>query len=256
MWRLGVPWDNPHMPTFYEAVDQVASLGLHYIEGSARPVLCKERPDISTSCKMPKPARQEMKKRLADKGVKLASYYSTKLFRDKEKSRPEFEFAKEMGIEVLVGEPKLDAFDTVEELCEEYQVKVAVHNHAPPNRFWNPETVLKMCRGRSKLIGACGDTGHWVRSGVDPVDAIKKLGDRLISFHFKDMNKASLKGSHEVAWGTGVGRVRDMMEEVHRQGIRPLFVIEYEYSGGNPLADIAQSIDYFSKTAAMLADGK
>ena len=256
MWRLGVPWNYAIMPTFFEAVDRVASLGLHYIEGSARPVLSKERPEICTDNAMSPHARREMKRRLADRGVQLTSYYSSKLLHDKGKSRAEFEFAKDMGIEILVGEPQLDAFDTVEELSEEYQVKVAVHNHAPPDRFWNPETVLKLCRGRSKLIGACGDTGHWIRSGVDPVDAIRKLGERLISFHFKDMNKAALKGSHEVAWGSGVGNVRGMMAEVQRLGIRPLFVIEYEYSGGKPLEDIARSIKHFDKVAADLAAAK
>ena len=34
-------------------------------------------------------------------------------------------------------------------------------------------TLLDLCKGRGKRIGACCDTGHWVRSGLDPVACLK-----------------------------------------------------------------------------------
>ena len=101
---------------------------------------------------LPAEARKELKLRLADARVKLASYYSLKLSRNERDWREEFVLAKDMGIETLVGEPPLDAFDLIEELCEQYQINVAIHNHTAPSRYWDPETVLKVCRGRSKRI--------------------------------------------------------------------------------------------------------
>ena len=101
----------------------------------------------------------------------------------------DFDFAKDMGIETIVSEPAEDAFDAIDKLCDEYGINVAIHNHPKPSHYWNPETVLKVCKGRSKRIGACADTGHWMRSGLNPVECLKKLEGRIISFHFKDLNK-------------------------------------------------------------------
>ena len=111
------------------------------------------------------------------------------LSKDEDASRKTFDFAKDMGIETIVSEPGPDAFDTSDKLCEEYRINVALHNHPKPSRYWNPDTVLEVCKGRSKRIGACADTGHWMRSGLNPVEQLKKLEGRIISFHFKDLNK-------------------------------------------------------------------
>jgi sugar phosphate isomerase/epimerase len=113
-----------------------------------------------------------------------------------------FGFAQDMGIETLTAEPAAEALDLVDTLCREYEIKVAIHNHPKPSNYWHPDKVLEACRGRSKWIGACADTGHWMRSGVRPLEALKKLKGRIISFHFKDLNEFDRrKGAHDVVWG-------------------------------------------------------
>ena len=146
-----------------------------------------------------------------------------------------FEFAKDMGIETLVSEPDEDAFDTLDKLCEEYGINVAIHDHPKPSHYWNPDTVLKVCQGRSKRIGACADTGHWVRSGLNPIECLKKLEGRIICFHFKDLNKLG-PDAHDVPWGTGVCDVKGMLAEIHRQKLKAVFSIEYEYNWEQLLA--------------------
>ena len=47
--------------------------------------------------------------------------------------------------------------------------------------------------------------------------------------------------------------VKGMLEDIHRQGIKPVFSIEYEYNWDNSLPEIAQSVSYFDKVAAKLA---
>ena len=64
--------------------------------------------------------------------------------------RPQWDFAKQLGVESLIGEPKEDRFDAIEKLCDEYGLKFAIHNHPKSqSHYWNPDTVLKVCRGRS-----------------------------------------------------------------------------------------------------------
>jgi sugar phosphate isomerase/epimerase len=154
-----------------------------------------------------------------------------------------------MGLEKLVCEPKFDAFDEIDKLCEEYRVNVALHDHPRPSPYWDPEIVLKVCKDRSKRIGACCDTGHWMRSGLKPVECLQKLEGRIISFHLKDLNEYSPKG-HDVPWGSGAGDVKGILAEVKRQGIKPVFSMEYEHQF--TMRELAECVAYFDKSAAEL----
>jgi sugar phosphate isomerase/epimerase len=113
--------------------------------------------------------------------------------------------------------------------------------------------VLMVCKDRSKRIGACCDTGHWMRSDINPVEALKKLEGRIISFHLKDLNEYG-KGAHDVPWGTGRADIKAILTEVHRQGVKPVFSVEYEYHFGHSLPEITECVAYFNKVAGELAN--
>jgi len=245
-WRLGCQAYSFRMFTFHEAVDKVQSLGLHYIEMYPGQKLSAEQPDVRTNQSMSPEVRKQVKQKLADAGVKLVNFGVTGA------NRSTFEFAKDMGIETIVSEPAESQFDELEKLCDEFEINLAVHNHPKPSHYWNPDTVLKVCEGRGKRIGACADTGHWVRSGLNPVECLKKLEGRIISFHLKDLNEFGKRGAHDVPWGTGVCDMRAILAEIHRQQIQAVFSIEYEHNWDNSLPEIAQSVAYFDKVAAEL----
>jgi sugar phosphate isomerase/epimerase len=157
-----------------------------------------------------------------------------------------------MGIETIVSEPPQEAFDMLDRLCQEYKISVAIHNHAKPTACWNPDTVLKVCEGRSKWIGACADTGHWIRSGVNPLEALKKIEGRIITVHLKDMSEFGSLDAHCVPWGTGKADVKAVLTELNRQNFKGVFSIEYEYNWENSIPEIQQCVAYFNKTAAEL----
>jgi len=157
-----------------------------------------------------------------------------------------------MGIETLVSEPPAEAFDMLDKLCQEYKIKVAIHNHPKPSGYWNPDTVLKVCEGRSKWIGACADTGHWMRSGLNPLEVLKKLQGRIISLHLKDLKEFGKREAHDVIWGTGVGDVKAMLAELDRQNFKGVFSIEYEHNWEKSLPEIRKSVAYFNKVAGEL----
>jgi len=254
-WRLGCQAYSFNRFTFYEAIEKNASLGLHYIEAYPGQKLSNDRPDARTNESMSPEVRREVKKKLADCGVKLENYGVCGLPNDEAACRRTFDFAKDMGIETIVSEPPFEAFDVIEKLCDEYQINVAIHNHPEPSRYWNYETVLEHCKGRTKRIGACADTGHWMRSGINPLIAVQKLEGRIISFHFKDLNKYGRQGAHDVPWGTGEANVEAILKEVHRQGLKAVFSIEYEHNWLNSVPEMAQCVEYFDKVAAALAGG-
>lgn len=254
-WRLACCAYTFNQFPFAEAVAKTAGLGLKCIEGFAWQPLSKQDPKVQTNETMSAAAKKEMKQILADHGVKLVSCYLSELPNKEDVCRKKFEWGKEMGVEYFVAEPPKDAFDLLARLCDEYDIKLAVHNHPKPHSvYWNPETVAEVCQGRTGRIGACADTGHWVRSGLDPVECLKKLEGRLVGFHLKDLAEAGKPDSYDVPWGTGKTNVIAVLREVKRQGAKPVFGIEYERSlpDDERTRQVAQCVANFDKMACEL----
>jgi sugar phosphate isomerase/epimerase len=255
-WRLGCQAYSFKNFTLFEAIDKTASLGLKYIEAYPGQAISKDRSGLGVNESLPVDARLELKKKLGDCGVKLVNYGVCKLSQKQDDSRKVFDFTKDMGIETIVSEPPEEAMEMLDKLCAEYGMNIAIHNHPKymQAHYWNPDTVLKACQGRSHRIGACADTGHWARSGLNPLESLKKLEGRIVSLHFKDLNVQG-PDAHDLPWGTGVCDVKAMLGELHRQGFKGVFSIEYEYNWDNSLPEIAQCVGYFDKIAAELASG-
>ena len=158
-----------------------------------------------------------------------------------------FEFAKEMGIKIIVSEPNAEHLDLVEDLCAEYKIKLALHNHPDPTPYWNPTIVLKALDGRNEYMGVCADVGHWTRSGLDAVECLQMLEGKIFETHFKDVN-ATDKSGHSVVWGEGKIDMPGILKELKRQNFKGKHVIEYEYNWDNSVPDIQQSIENFTLT--------
>ena len=182
---------------------------------------------------------------------------------DEAESRKMFEAARRMGIDTIVCEPVAKSMDdlpkvmnVVEKLAIEYNIKVAIHDHPKPSFYWNPDTVLAAIKGRSPLLGACADVGHWKRSGLDPVECLRKLQGHIVTLHFKDLVKGPgpfPNGMHDVPWGTGTSDAKGMLEELKRQHFHGAICIEYEYHWENSSPEIARCVKFFNDTCAELA---
>lgn len=246
-WKLGTQTYTFNRFTFFEAIDKAASVGLKYaeaypgqkisasIEGSIGPGMTDEQIRL-------------VKEKLDSAGVKLTAFGVVGLSKDEAESRKTFEWCKTFGIQVINTEVREDAFDTVEKLAAEYQIKIGLHNHPEPSYYWNPDTVLKAIEGRSAWIGACADTGHWLRSGLNPVECLKKLEGKVVSFHFKDLNQMG-KGAHDVPWGTGVADVPAIIAEMKRQGFKGPISVEYEHNWLESLPEVGQCVVNFHRIA-------
>lgn len=245
-WRVGVQTWSFKRFTLFQAIDKTRSLGLGYIQAYPGQQVSDEitagfGPNLSPEQKA------QIKAKLKDADIRIFAFGVIGISKDESAARQLFDFAKEMGIETIVSEPESSQFDLIDKLCQQYKIKLAIHNHPKPSRYWNPDTVIKMCEGRSKWIGACADVGHWVRSGLDPIECLKKLKGRILDVHTKEIDDG-----HDVIWGTGRGRIKGILEELHRQKYKGTFSVEYEYNWDNNVSEIRQSIDYFNSVAMAL----
>jgi sugar phosphate isomerase/epimerase len=268
-WQMSIHAYTFRKFSIFECIDKTAALGLTHMSLSGS-VSLTGKDSVSTIQLSDKDAAA-IQKAVADKGIKLVNIGVVKLPPDEAASRKVFEFAKKMGIDTLVAEPEPAALDTVEKLCKEYNIKVAIHNHPKPSPYWNPDTVLAAVKDRTPLMGACADTGHWLRSGLDPVECLKKLEGRVITLHFKDLvpeepktqdtaaatskkkKKSESKAMHDVPWGTGVGNVKAQMVELKRQHFHGVFGVEYEYNWDNSMPEVAKCVTFFNATCKELA---
>ncbi len=251
-WHLAIQAWSFNRYTFFEAIDKTASLGLHYIEAYPGQRLSKEKPEIRFDHNASAEVKKEVKQKLSDAGVRLINYGVVDLPNNEAECRKVFDFAKEMGIETIVSEPTPETMELVDKLCKEYNIKVAIHNHPKPSFYWNYEKVIEVCKGRSPSIGSCADAGHWMRGSLNPVEAVKKLEGRIISFHLKDLNEFGKPDAHDVPWGTGKADIPAILAELNRQKFKGVFSIEYEYNWNNSVPDIRKSIEYFNAQAAKL----
>ncbi|HPD15783.1 MAG TPA: sugar phosphate isomerase/epimerase [Planctomycetota bacterium] len=246
-WRFGITAYTFRHLALVEAAEQVAALGLRYIEGFTWQKLSARKPNVVTNETMSADDRKEAKARLADLGVQLVSCYCQAMAQEAA-CRKLFDWAKEMGMEILVAEPPANAYEMLDKLLGEYQLSLAVHNHPKPSGYWSPEVFLKAAEGRTRRIGVCGDTGHWARSGIKPADALRQLEGRIVSLHIKDIAKFDDPKCPCVTFGAGEGDLAGVAREIRRQGIKPLITIEHEVNAPT-VADVAACVAYFDKVA-------
>lgn len=254
-WRIGCQLWSFNRFSFMEGIEKTASIGLKYAEAFPGQRLSPDLPeDVKFDHNMSEEHRALAVKHLEEKDVKVVAYGVVGIPREEEEARKIFDFAKTMGIEVVVCEPSRTVLDLVEKLADEYELKVAIHNHPKPSMYWNYEKVLEATEGRSPRLGACCDTGHWMRSNLIPLNAIKALEGRIVSFHLKDLGEMGNPGAHDEIWGTGLGNLEEVLAEVKRQNIeKPIFSIEYEHNWDNNVPDIAKCVAFFDEVAAKLA---
>lgn len=244
-WKLGAQAYTFKNFTFAEALDKINSIGLKYVEAFPGQEIGNNI-EGTMHYEMDTTTRKKVKDLLKSKGIKLVAY-GVVSGKNEEDWKKLLDFAQDMGVQVVTSEPNPKNLDMVNRLAGEYHVKIALHNHPKPSTYWHPDTVLESVKGREN-IKACADVGHWVRSGLDPVENLKKLEGHIVSLHFKDLNEKS-RDAHDVPWGTGISNVQAMLNELKRQNFEGIFSVEYEHNWNNSLPEIEKSVDYFRKVA-------
>lgn len=246
-WRLGLEAYTLHRVSLFEMIDRAVELGIPYVGG-----LSFQRVgggiEKNLDPQLSDDEIEQVRIKLEQAGLRMLTYFIQEIPGDEAGCRQVFEFARKLGIETFMTEPKLEALDTIERFCDEYDIKVGLHNHdrnASPN-YWSPEAILKACKGRSKRMGACADVGYWMRGGIDPIAGVRKLGDRLITIQMHDLHELSPQG-RDVPWGTGAGNTEKLIMEMHRRKIRPvMFGLEYSDKFDDNMAEVRQCAEFFN----------
>jgi sugar phosphate isomerase/epimerase len=245
-WKLATQAWTFRDRTAFEAIETAQRLGLKYIELYPGQALSKDQPKAQVGPDLSQEQRAELRRKLAASGVMVVAFGVVNPGSDEAAVRRIFDFARDMGIRTITCEPAdKAAWDVVEKLANEYSIDAACHNHPKPSKYWNPDTVLEAINGRGPRVGACADVGHWPRSGLTPVDCLKKYQGQIKSLHFKD-----IRNNLDQPWGTGDSDARAMLKELRRQGFQGVISLEYESGSGKEVEEnAALCIDFFDEVA-------
>ena len=197
----------------------------------------------------------ERKSTMEGYGMRIAGHGVNGFGGDHEANRRIFEFCKQAGIKNISADPAPEAFDSLDKLVAEYDIRIAIHNHGPSARYDKAVDVLKAIEGHDDRIGACADLGHYIRSGENPVEVIRLLEGRLYGIHLKDFaeQKAETAG---VILGKGHLDVPGVFRALKAVNFPydGCLSLEYEEKPENPLDDLRECLA-IAQQAAMEALG-
>jgi sugar phosphate isomerase/epimerase len=250
-WKFGVALWTFHTFNFPQSLDKVDSAGLKYIEPNTFHNMGPELKD-SMVLQLSPAGIDKLKAMIAQRGLICESIY---IVGDSTISswKKQFDIAKQLGVKFVTTEPPLNMWDSIDSLAGVYGVKVAIHEHwKGVSNYWNPDTTLMALKGHPNFA-VCADLGHWPKSGINPLDAVKKLSGHIIGVHLKDIaayNDPSLK---DVPVGTGVVDFPAIFQELKKQNFDGHIYIERDAEDQpSNLPSVIQTVKYYNEQVGKL----
>jgi sugar phosphate isomerase/epimerase len=180
-----------------------------------------------------------------DAGLKIVGGGNITIHEDTDEYvRSVFEYAKAAGFPLIVCAPKPEVVPRLEKFVKEYNIKAAIHNHGPEDKYFpGPKDVLAVVKGMDPRIGCCVDVGHTTRTGVDVVEAIAEAGPRVLDMHMKDLSDLMDRDS-QVAVGEGKMPIVGIFKQLMAMNYAGHVNLEYEIFADDPMPGMKQSFSY------------
>jgi sugar phosphate isomerase/epimerase len=170
--------------------------------------------------------------------------------------RHKFQYAWLLGSPLIVCAPTHETLPKLGKYVEEFNIKIAVHNHGPEDKqFPTPQSVLQVVRDMDPRCGLCIDVGHTSRTGVDVVQSIGEAGPRLLDMHIKDLEDPATRDS-QVPVGEGKLPIPQIFLQLIKMKYSGCVNLEYEAQPENPLPGMQKSFAYMRGVLAGIQASK
>jgi sugar phosphate isomerase/epimerase len=226
-----------------QALKRIQDLGLNYVE-----FYQKHAPPDSTP--------EQIKAILnvcRDHAVTPIAFGVQRFTKDHDANKRLFDFGKALGVKHFSADPDPESFDSLDKLCDEYKISIAIHPHGPEggnkrlHRWYSAEIIMDAVKNHHPLIGSCLDTGHLIRSAqppfgkkLDPAAQVRVMGPRNFGMHLKDHDNEKRR---DVIYGQGSLDVASVLRALKDVNFKGWISIEYEANEMNPSPDMAACLE-------------
>jgi sugar phosphate isomerase/epimerase len=163
---------------------------------------------------------------------------------DDDAMRTYFEYAKACRMPLMVIAPSVTTMPRIERFVQEYDIKVAIHNHGPEDQYFpGPRDALPVIGDMDPRVGLCVDLGHTTRTGVDIVESLAEAGDRVLDVHVKDLSDLMDKDSQCIV-GEGAMPMPEVFRQLVDMGYEGYVNLEYEIDANDPVPGMQRSFAY------------
>jgi inosose dehydratase len=246
-WKLGAQTYTFRNFATERALKEINGLGLRYAEFYEKHI----------------PPRADGKQRQAflalckEYQVAPIAFGVSTFTKDHDQNRRLFDFGKELGLAFLTASPTPDSFDSLDKLCAEYGIGIAIHPHGPIgggrlDRWYCAEAILEAVKDRHPLIGSCLDTGHLIRAAqlgkkLDVPEQVRIMGGRNFGLHLKDHDN---QRKTDVILGKGALDVPALVTALGEVKFCGFISIEYEANADHPTPDVRECLEVWRRATA------
>lgn len=148
-----------------------------------------------------------------------------------------FEFAKGLGVDVIISYVHPSIVPNLNELCQQYKIHYGIENVVPTlvHPIWSSAILLQVLEGCPEYMGSNLDTGHFALMALSPVVEAQALAGRIKHVHFKDVKPDYYVGLYGIdsgghlkgTFGAGKANLAAVTEELKRQEYDRMVSIEY-----------------------------
>ncbi|MCS1409665.1 MAG: Inosose dehydratase [Verrucomicrobia subdivision 3 bacterium] len=191
---------------------------------------------------------------LEQNGLKAYTFGVARTSLAHEYNRQLFEFAKFMGIRLIVVEPDdFKTFESLERLVKEYDIKVAIHNHGIRTLYGNPLVVRNVIKHLDPRIGVCLDTGWVTAAGFDASKVFREYDGRVFDVHLKDKRIERTQGDDvyfDTHIGAGEGNLARFLETLKEAKFSGVLALETDHPefARVPGPFVTKAIEFFQSS--------
>jgi inosose dehydratase len=196
--------------------------------------------------------RKEARQKLEHAGLILMGGGVIYMKNDPAEIRLAFEYARDAGMPTIVASPDPASLDILDKMVEEFDIRVAIHNHGPgDDKYPSPLDVMKLIKNHDPRIGVCPDIGHTARLGLNPLEAIRQCSGRIYDFHLKDVTAATPEGEN-IELGKGVINIVAVLRTLLEMKYQQQVALEYEIYPEDPLPGMRECFGYARGVLAVI----
>jgi len=163
-----------------------------------------------------------------------------------------FRYARTAGMEMIIGVPYPEVLGYVNEKVQEYNIKLAIHNHGPGDDLYpSAESAYLKIKTLDKRMGLCIDIGHTKRINRDPEKDLINYFDRVFDIHIKDVTAPSPEGDTCII-GRGVIDMVSFLRTVKKLNYQGTLALEYEAEENDPQPGMMESFGFVKGVWATL----